>query len=68
MTVAIDKIINDKILVLLQNLYHTYQFITFPMTQVVFAKNESEILHFFYNNSFIGKFTQKRVGRSPQEI
>ena len=34
------------------------------MTQVVFAKNESEISPFFDNNSFIGKFEQKRVGRS----
>ena len=24
--------------------------------------------HFFDNNSFTGKFEQKRVGRSPQEI
>ena len=35
-------------------------FIAFPMTQVVFPINEFEILPFFYINSFIGKFKQKK--------
>ena len=37
------------------------------MTQMVFVKNESEISLFFDNNSFIGKFEQKRVGRSAHK-
>ena len=40
----------------------------FQRTQVVLAKNKPEISPFLQNNSFIGKFKQKRVGRSPQEI
>ena len=42
-------------------------FIAFLMTQVVFAKNEFEILPFL-KIVYYREIEQKRVGRSPQEI